>query len=128
MSTRKKAVEIAKQIAKLRDDFVCQKCGRRKPEVQIQGAHILTEKGHGILAADPDNIVALCSSCHMWATDSWHNSPLENADWFNKKFPGRFERLKAKDIPRPIKEFEWEELIKKLKKELKCLKSQKIGG
>lgn len=119
MTTRKKCIELAKKIAKERDNYTCQKCGASKPNVQIQGAHLLPVT-YGLTAADPENILALCSGCHMWKASSWHQSPLENSEWFQTKFPGRYERLKKKATPsRPIKEAEWQEILANLKVRLK---------
>jgi hypothetical protein len=121
MTTRQKAIDIAKKVAKERDSWICQKCGKGKLAGQIQGAHIFPIT-FGNTAADPDNIIAMCASDHEWARNSWHNSPLENAEWFLVKWPGRYERLKAKAYPiRPIKEYEWKEKLEDLKKQYKDL-------
>lgn len=121
MTIRKKAIHLAMELAKERDSWTCQKCGKTKPEVQIQGAHIIPIQAKGVIAADPENIIALCSSDHKWAGDSWHESPLDQ-DWFHKKFPGLFKKLKLKHDPREVKQFEWQEIynkLKDLKKEIK---------
>ena len=123
MTDRKKCIEIAKTLAKIRDKWVCQRCGKTKPEVQIQGAHILPVT-YGNTASDPENIIALCASDHEWARDSWHNSPLEQ-DWFEKKFPGRKERLLKKAYPiRPIKKHEWTAKLEELKNELRVVQKE----
>lgn len=115
MTPRQKAVDLAKKIAKERDSWTCQKCGRKKPEVQIQGSNIFPVT-YGNVAADPENIIALYSSCHEWARDSWHMNPLESAKWFNETYPGLHDKLKAKAYPiRPIKKFEWETKLSELK-------------
>jgi 5-methylcytosine-specific restriction endonuclease McrA len=114
MTYREKAITEAKRIAKERDNFVCQKCGKTSEEKQIQGSHVIPVKSGGLLAADPDNIIALCAGCHKWSGDSWHESPMEQ-QWFTKKFPGLYEYLKLKHQIRPIKKYEWEELYKELK-------------
>lgn len=91
---RKKAIELAKKIT--RQKGICVKCGRRKVDGwQIQGAHIFPVR-YGNTAADLENILPLCSYCHIFAKDSWHDSPLENWEWFNEKYPGRYEKLKEK--------------------------------
>lgn len=115
MTYRKKSIEEAKTIAKVRDEYICQKCGRTRPEVQIQGAHIFPVT-YGNTADNPENIIALCASCHEFARDAWHNSPLEQ-DWFDEKFPGRKEKLRALILPiRNIKQFEWKERYERNKK------------
>ena len=123
MTARQKCISLAKEIAKIRDGFVCQKCGKKSGEVQIQGSHILPVSAGGFLACDPENVIALCAGDHMWKGDSWHESPLENSEWFNKKFPGRYEMLKSKQTKTPIKKWQWEERLTELKQELKTLKS-----
>lgn len=109
MATKKinykaKAVTAAKALSRKRG--YCEWCGvvpslqenkkgqvRMKP--QLQGAHILPEEYHQT-CADPENILCLCASCHKFAKGSWHKSPMEAAEWFNDKFPGRYDRLKRK--------------------------------
>ncbi|MEB3189049.1 MAG: hypothetical protein VKL42_01735 [Snowella sp.] len=113
---RNLAIEMAKKIAKRRDRYTCQKTGKKSGQVVIHGSHILPVSKGELLAADPENIIALSASAHKLARDSWHQSPLEQ-DWFYKKFPGLKEKLLAKRETRPIKEWEWEEQYLKLKKQ-----------
>jgi hypothetical protein len=80
-----------------RDHNTCQRCGKQDgewdPEVRrptvIQWSHI---KGRRYLALrwDDDNSLAHCDRCHTWFT---HNHIL-GLDWFSKKFPERWERIK----------------------------------
>ena len=112
---RQKAIEEAKRIAKERDEYTCQKCGATKETKQIHGSHIIPVKAAGIISADPENIIALCAGCHKWSGDSWHEDP-KGQKWFDEKFPGLYDRLKAKHEVRPIKNYEWEEVWTKLKK------------
>jgi 5-methylcytosine-specific restriction endonuclease McrA len=114
LTARKKAIEKAKLIAKERDGYICQKCGATRDQAQIQGSHIIPSKAGGVIAADPENIIALCSSCHKWAGDSWHEDP-KGQQWFDKKFPGLYDKLKAKHEVRPIKNYEWIEILEELK-------------
>lgn len=87
---RKKCVEIAKKKAKERDNNICVWCGRDGREYQIHGSHIFPEgKYHG-MSANIENIVAHCAVCH-WR---WHESPVEGVEWFKKKYPKRYEKLK----------------------------------
>ena len=116
MTARKKAIELAKKIAKERDNYICQKCGKTKDETQIQGSHIIPVKAGGLIAADPENIIALCAGCHKWKGDSWHEAPKEQ-QWFDIKYPGLYDKLKKRHEVRPIKKWEWEEVVEKLKKE-----------
>jgi len=113
---RKKAIELAKKIAKERDNYTCQKCGRSKKQGwKIDGCHILSVR-YGLTAANPKNIIALCTQCHTGAADSWHESPMQQ-DWFHEKFPGlRDELLKIALPTRPIKKWEWGETLNNLRK------------
>lgn len=120
MTTRKKCIELAKKIAKIRDNYTCQKCNATQDNTQIHGAHIIPVSAGGMIVCDPDNIMALCAGCHSTKCDSWHEAPLEQT-WFFDKFPERYNRLKEKYETRPIKKFEWEEIHEKLKEQLKQL-------
>jgi len=96
---RKKCVTLAKRIVREEAGFRCVKCGRGEPDNQTQGSHILPEGRYTGMSADLDNILCLCAGCHMWSNDSWHENPLASAEWFNEKYPGKYEELKerAKD-------------------------------
>ena len=112
---RAKAITEAKRVAKERDKYVCQKCGATSETRQIQGSHIIPVNAKGLIACDPYNIIALCSSCHKWAGDSWHEAPMEQK-WFDDKFPGRYSELKKRHKPNvPIKKWQWQEEYEKLK-------------
>jgi hypothetical protein len=62
----------------------------------MHGSHILSVGAYPAMAAELNNILCLCAGCHKMKPDSWHKEPLKNADWFNKKWPGRKERLYKK--------------------------------
>jgi len=80
----RKAIELAKKLAKERDGYTCLRCGRSKQGgYQIQGSHIFGIGAHPRLAAEILNIKALCASCHRW----WHSSPQESGKWFREKYP-----------------------------------------
>ena len=80
-------VEMAKTIAKKRDNYICQKCWNKG---YIHGSHIINEARDHRLSTNEDNIKALCYNCHF----NWrHKNPVEAGDWFREKFPGRYERL-----------------------------------
>lgn len=118
---RKECVKLAKIIAKKRDSWKCLYCGRTKAEGwQIHGSHILPEGTYVYMSADPENIIALCSRCHVggvWKNSkepSWHEDPIYFAKWFEEKWPGKYEALRAKNST--IKSVNWEEKLKELKK------------
>ena len=81
---RKKCVEIAKVLAKERDNYICQRCGRSKKQgYQIHASHLKSEGTHRSMSADLDNIMAKCAQCHMW----WHENPTDSDKWFREKYP-----------------------------------------
>lgn len=115
---RKKCVTWAKTEAKKRDGYICQHCGRSKDQGwQIHGSHILPEGTYVSMSADVDNIIALCATCHTggWRGNkntSWHNDPIYFAEWFNKKYPGKYSELRkrSQDIIVVNWENKWEEI------------------
>jgi late competence protein required for DNA uptake (superfamily II DNA/RNA helicase) len=88
----KKNCEMAKTIAKRRDKYICQRCGSNK---NIHWSHIICEKRDHRLACDPENIIALCYSCHFFFR---HKHPIEAAKRLDSKFPWLADRLWAKFI------------------------------
>ena len=91
---KEQCLKLAKQIAKARDGYTCQKCGRTRP-YKIDGSHVVPVSLDGRLASDPINIKALCSRCHLhW----WHVSPAEAGPWFIERFPARWEYLQAERL------------------------------
>lgn len=87
---KEKAIDRAK--AKVRSRGICDKCGK-SPKI-LHGSHVRSVR-HNATAADIDNIMCLCYFCHIrW----WHQYPMEAADWFKSKWPGRYERLLAKSM------------------------------
>jgi len=101
---RKKCVEWAKLEARKRDGDRCQYCGvSKKHGAAIHGSHILPEGAYPLMSAEPENIIALCSVHHLAGANprmgahepSWHGDPLLFAEWFEKKWPGRYKKLRA---------------------------------
>lgn len=93
---KKKCIELAKRIAKEKANYICEKCGRSKMQGwRMHGAHIIPVE-FGNTAADPDNILCLCAKCHSIGRESAHENPLEFSRWFEKKIPGRYDRLRLK--------------------------------
>lgn len=114
-SWAKKAEELAKKIVR-ENAIECAKCSKRKEHCQLHGSHILSVGSCNGLRADLDNIIPLCASCHKLAGDSWHQSPLENWEWFQSMYPERFNKLmKKKKKIKPIKEYQWKEIYNQLK-------------
>ena len=112
---RKKCVGHAKQEAKKRDKYICQKCHKKVEGQNAHGSHILPEGAYPLMSAEKENILCFCYHCHInW----WHKSPLEATEWFNEKWPGRYQELR-KQADEKLKhivnwEQEWNEI--KIKK------------
>lgn len=91
---RKKAVEVAKLIAKHLGNYVCCRCGKSAASgYQMHGSHILPESKFHRMSCVVSNIMCQCARCHM----DWHEHPLAQREWFDEKFPGRYDKLKKMD-------------------------------
>jgi heterodisulfide reductase subunit B len=123
---RKKCVTLAKKIVREIAGYKCVKCGRGEPINQTQGSHIYPEGRYVSMSADLDNILCLCAGCHMWSNDSWHESPLQAAAWFNTKYPGMYEILN-KRAQKTVKAdlLFWEKKYDELNK-IVCTKKQDL--
>lgn len=113
---RKKCVAKAKLLAKTRDGFRCQYCGKTGTGMQMHGSHILPEGAYPLMSADPYNIIALCAEHHVGGSnsymnktfESWHSHPLKFAAWFEDKWPGRFTELRSTNEERKMHLINWE--------------------
>lgn len=116
---RKKCVEIAKKIAKVRDKFTCQRCLRKVEGVNCQWSHIIPENRDKKLSCNPLNIKVLCYNCHALR----HEHPTKASEWINNKRPDRMKYLN--DEHRKIDWTIWAEYfiteLVKLKEQLKQL-------
>ena len=122
---RKKCVVLAKIEAKKLVNYRCEHCGRTRDKGwQMHGSHIKPEGTYKSMSADVDNILCLCARCHtggMWKNSkepSWHTDPLYMAEWFNKKYPGRYLMLTKR--AQNIQVVNWE----KKYAEMKSIKAQ----
>lgn len=64
---------------KIRDDYTCQICGLREPEIMVAD-HILPKSMHPELKFEMNNLVTLCPNCHARKTireKKQHNYKLE---------------------------------------------------
>lgn len=104
-----KAITLAKALVR-RQGF-CDWCGKTSSEGQLHGAHIMPEE-YVPTACDPENIIVLCASCHKFKKSAWHKSPLEAAEWFHAKLPGRYAQVYKKAHSGIIPD--WEVEYKKL--------------
>lgn len=121
---RKKAVTLAKKLARMRDEFTCQYCGRKEPNVRTHGSHIYAEGKNPNMSADVDNILCLCAVHHMahasWNRSndwSWHGTPKEAIDWFKEKYPELEKELRLRS--QKVYKVDWENKYKELKDALR---------
>jgi hypothetical protein len=123
---RKRCVKMAKDISKERAGYKCQYdgCARSKDNgFQMHGSHIYGENSNKSMSADPENILCLCAVHHtggFWKNAkeiSWHESPIEMAEWFMNKFPERYKQLRERSrISIVCDEFYWKKKLEELKK------------
>lgn len=106
---RKKCVDLAKKIIKIKAGYHCEyrdekgRCPRSKKNgYQMHGSHIYGENSNKSMSADTDNLLCFCATHHtggMWKNakePSWHESPKEMVNWFDKTFPIRAIRLEER--------------------------------
>ncbi len=106
---RKKAIELAKTIAKERDGYICQRCGKNRDTGQIQASHDISVGQCIWLAADINNITTLCAYCHLrW----WHSNPIEAGKWHEDQFPERHAYIIEKK--KHQEKVNWEQVYKDL--------------
>ena len=115
-SIKKECDEIVKKIVKIRDNFTCQKCGKRVSGSDCQGSHVVPVSAGNKLAFDEQNIKVLCYHCHMnW----WHKDPTVAGEWFKNKFPERHKYLQENRGIKQMKYLDWLELLDLLRKRFK---------
>jgi len=116
--SKKLAVNEAKRVAKDRDDWTCVRCGRsREQGWRMHGAHIMPVEWDGT-AADPDNILTLCATCHSIGRASAHEDPVSFARWLDEKYPGLYDRMHQqayKYSKNPFPKIDWTDVRDKLK-------------
>ena len=116
---RQKCVTLAKRIVRNQQNFTCEYCGKKEPNVRTHGSHIYSEGIYRAMSADLDNILCLCFSHHLgtWNknTPSWHKNPIEMVDWFKEKYPARAKALKERTRQSiQADEFYWTNKLKEL--------------
>lgn len=102
---RKRCVQLAKDISKIRDNYKCCYCGIGKPQRMVHSHHIFHEGMFKSMSADIDNLITLCASHHqggmyMRSNDgfNFHNSPRESTEWVMNKYPERYKILKDRSL------------------------------
>ena len=114
-ATRKKCVELAKKIAKTRDNWTCVTCGRQE---NIHGSHVFPEGKYRNMSADVDNIMAQCYHCHL---SFWHKHPTEAGQWFINKYPTRYEELRKRGRDSIGQKVDWDTKLKDLQNQWKSI-------
>lgn len=124
---RKKCVDLAKKIVRIRSNYTCAYCGVKKPPKSVHGSHIFSEGCYRAMSADLDNILALCNTHHLGMyrnikEPSWHNNPVEMVEWFKEKYPQRYQELKERSrTKQQVDEMFWAKKLIELKKIYKNL-------
>lgn len=115
---KKKLEILVKDYVKKRDNYTCQKCGKKVDGTNCHASHVIPVSRSGYLQFDPLNMKVLCHHDHInW----WHKNPVEAGKWFTDKFPDRWEYLESmhKQRLKPMKSWELEEKIEYYKNMLK---------
>lgn len=110
---------IAKTLAKIRDNYTCQKCDKAVEGTNCHGSHVIPVSAGNKLRWDLNNIKTLCYHDHI---NVWHKNPLEAAEWFKAKFPERDEYLEENKGIRQFKRWELEEMLIEYRAKLKEVK------
>ena len=96
-------------------DKECQMCGKTTTLVP---SHCYGKKTYPALRHELLNLVLLCDDCHKW----WHSNPIEAWEWFEEKYPDRFEHLQwAKNMFTKLNKLHYQERSLVLKEELNRL-------
>lgn len=122
---RKKCVDLAKKIARKKSKYICEYCGVGEPQRMTHGSHIYSEGFNKSMSADEDNILCLCWLCHLGGLKtvrtnrfSWHGTPAEAMNWFNRKFPARAKELLKRSRKTVVCTLKyWQDKYEELKKE-----------
>ena len=115
--------ETMKQVIRLRDEYTCQRCGKRYSPDNVKGsldwAHIYARERLSMRWLYLNSII-LCCGCHKW----WHDNPTDSGKWFAEKWPHRDDYLRAEKLKptRPIKDWELAEWLEERKQKLEELK------
>lgn len=121
---RKKCVDLAKKIVKIKAGWKCAYCGTYRQK-NLHGSHIYSEGVYKSMSADVDNILPLCAAHHMAASAwnraakwSWHGTPVEAMEWFMENYSERYDILKARSRKTQQADLSfWEDKYKQLKQE-----------
>ena len=84
-----------KRIVRARDKNKCQVCNQYICGSNAHTSHVIPSSYSLRMFYDIVNLKLLCSYHHMrW----WHKNPLEAAEWYIKKYPGRYKYLMKRKV------------------------------
>lgn len=112
---KKECDRLVKEIVKIRDRNICQKCGKKCVGSDCHGSHVVPVSAGNKLAFDEMNLKVLCYHCHInW----WHKDPTAADAWFKEKFPERDKYLQENRGIKQMKYLDFVELRESLKNKL----------
>lgn len=110
--------ELSKEVVRKRDGNTCQYCLKFCEGSNRHVSHVIPVSAGMKLRWDPLNMKIMCYHHHInW----WHKNPVEASAWFAEKFPDRLIYLQAQRGVYKFSLGELEELVIKLKQQLKNL-------
>ena len=115
---RTKLDKLVKEYVKKRDNYTCQRCGKKLEGSNCHGSHVIPVSAGLRWAYDTENIIVLCFHDHI---NYWHKNPIEASQWFQDKFPERYaylQQVREMYTNEPIKDYVLEELYNELKSKL----------
>lgn len=96
----------------IRSRGVCERCGKRPPEVMLQCAHVFS-RSYTAIRWDERNALCLCRGCHHWG----HMRPVEWTLFIEETIGADTVRVlleKARNYAGRVKRVDYEELIAEL--------------
>lgn len=119
-SLKLKATNLTREVCRLRDNDMCQKCGAKGK--RLHTSHVYPKGKYKSLEFELANVKTLCMRCHLYW---WHLNPIEATAWFEAKFPERAENLRLlKNRSFLVNETYIEQQIIKLKEQKAMLLSE----
>lgn len=118
--------KITAQVVKLRDDYTCQRCGKKYSQYNGKGSldwsHVFSRTRYSMRWL-LINSISLCCGCHKF----WHDNPLESGQWFKDKWPHRYDYLQLcrKEPMRTIRTSDLEKWLEDMKRKLEVIKDDK---
>ena len=112
--------ELCMEIIRERDNWTCQKCGKKVEKSNAHTSHVIPKSRGNALRWDLMNLKLLCYHDHInW----WHKSPTESGEWFKWIFPARWFYLESRrHLMVKFTISDLKELVEERKRELKELK------